>query len=173
MKYLTKIPNPFSYLKELKGDPKKIALGFALGVFIGMTPFIGFQIFIAVFFASLLKWDKVAAGIGVFNTNPLTAPFLFGSAYVVGAYMLQLETTFSIASLSSLEGLFGLFAEGKMILLAITLGGVVVGIPLALIAYYTTFFAISRWNRMNEAVELETRLLALPEAKPCPQAIPA
>jgi uncharacterized protein (DUF2062 family) len=36
----------------------------------------GFQIAIGVFIAALLKWNKIAAAVGVQVTNPLTAPFI-------------------------------------------------------------------------------------------------
>ena len=42
-----------------RGTPREIALGFALGLFIGFSPTMGAQIVIAVFFASLLKWSKI------------------------------------------------------------------------------------------------------------------
>jgi uncharacterized protein (DUF2062 family) len=46
---------------KIRGRPREIALGFALGVFIGMTPTIGIQMPIAVFFAALVKWSKISA----------------------------------------------------------------------------------------------------------------
>ena len=38
---------------KIRGDPREIALGFALGLFIGMTPFMGFHTASAVFLAAL------------------------------------------------------------------------------------------------------------------------
>ncbi|WP_316348434.1 DUF2062 domain-containing protein [Desulfuromonas acetoxidans] len=35
---------------RLRGQPDEIAKGFALGIFIGMTPTLGFQMILAVFF---------------------------------------------------------------------------------------------------------------------------
>jgi uncharacterized protein (DUF2062 family) len=40
-------------------------LGFAFGIFIGMTPTMGIQMPIAVFIAALIKWSKISAAFGV------------------------------------------------------------------------------------------------------------
>jgi uncharacterized protein len=58
------IKNPFKSLKDLfilKDEPKGIAKGFALGSFIGMLPIPGFQIFVSLGLATLLKLNKRAA----------------------------------------------------------------------------------------------------------------
>ena len=124
---------------KIRGSPREIALGFALGLFIGMTPTIGFQMAIAVFFAALFKWNKISAAVAVWITNPLTAPFIYSFSYFVGAKMLG----FKIAP-KLLTGLdFPTLKEaGAKILLATTVGGVVVGVPLALLGYYLAFSAV-------------------------------
>ena len=60
---------------RIRGAPEQIALGMALGVFIGMTPFLGFHTVIAVMLAAVFKWSKIAAGVGVFITNPSSISF--------------------------------------------------------------------------------------------------
>jgi uncharacterized protein (DUF2062 family) len=104
-----------------------------------MTPTIGFQMPIAVFFAALFKWNKIAAAVAVWITNPLTAPFIYSFSYVVGAKILG----FKIAP-KLLTGLdFPTLKEaGAKILLATTVGGVIVGVPLALLGYYLAFSAV-------------------------------
>ena len=46
---------------KIRGRPREIALGFALGIFIGMTATMGIQMPIAVFFTAMLKWSKISA----------------------------------------------------------------------------------------------------------------
>ncbi len=70
---------------KLRGDPREIALGFALGLFIGMSPSMGFQMVIAAAVAAFLKWDIISAAMGVWITNPLTAPFIYSLTYFVGS----------------------------------------------------------------------------------------
>jgi len=54
---------------KLKGAPREIALGFALGLMIGMTPFLGAHFVTCLVVASLLGWSKIAAMVGVNITN--------------------------------------------------------------------------------------------------------
>jgi hypothetical protein len=69
---------------KLKGAPREIALGFALGLLIGMTPFFGMHFFSSLLLASLLGWSKIAALVGVNITNVLTAPLIYPVNYWVG-----------------------------------------------------------------------------------------
>jgi hypothetical protein len=124
---------------KIRGNPREIALGFALGLFIGMTPTIGFQIPIAVFVAALFKWNKISAAVAVWITNPLTAPLIYSFSYFVGAKMLGFKIAPKL--LTGLD-LPTLKEAGAKILLATTVGGVVVGIPLALLGYYLAFSAV-------------------------------
>lgn len=66
---------------KLRGEPREIALGFALGVFIAFSPTIGVQMVLAIFLAALLKWSKLAVAVAVWISNPLTAPFIYGVTY--------------------------------------------------------------------------------------------
>jgi hypothetical protein len=43
---------------RIRGQPREIALGFALGLFVGMTPFMGLQTVIAVPLAALLQMEQ-------------------------------------------------------------------------------------------------------------------
>jgi uncharacterized protein len=62
----------------MKGDPRMISRGYALGIFLGTTPFIGCKVFIALILTSLLKWSKIPAVFGVYHINLFTAPFFYG-----------------------------------------------------------------------------------------------
>ena len=130
-------------LRHIDDDPEKVARGFALGIFIGMTPFIGLQVFIAVGLASWLRWNRLAAGIGVFNTNPITAPFLFGLAFVIGQ---QLTGVHAVVSFDSPAQFLALFSDGYNVLLALILGGTILGTAMALPAYYLSLAAMRRWR---------------------------
>jgi uncharacterized protein (DUF2062 family) len=73
---------------KLQGDPNRLARGLALGIFIGFTPTMGIQMPIALLVAALLHQSKIAAMIGVWISNPLTAPILYGFTYFVGTTVL-------------------------------------------------------------------------------------
>jgi uncharacterized protein (DUF2062 family) len=124
---------------KIRGSPSEIARGFALGLFVGMSPTIGFQMPIAIFLAALLKWNKISAAAGVWITNPLTAPLIYSFTYFTGAKLLDLKISFNL-----LEGLdlSTLSTAGPQIILALVVGGVVIGLPLAVPGYYLSYYAV-------------------------------
>lgn len=131
---------------KIRGQPRQIALGFALGVFLAFTPTMGFQTVAAIFLASLLGWNKLAAAIGVWITNPLTAPLFYGSSYVVGARVLGRPARDDWPPQLSLNGLFKSLAEAPDILWVLTVGGVLLGLPAAVMSYYLALGAVRRYR---------------------------
>ena len=78
----------YERLLKIRDQPREIALGFSLGIFIGISPTMGVQTIIAVFLASLFKWNKIATAAGVWISNPLSAPFIYSLSYVIGARLI-------------------------------------------------------------------------------------
>ena len=76
---------------RLRGLPDEVAKGVALGIFVGMTPTFGFQMAIAIFFAYILRENRLAAVLGVWVTNPVTAPFIYAAEYEVGHRLLGMK----------------------------------------------------------------------------------
>jgi len=134
-------------LRKIDGDPQQIARGYSLGIFIGMMPLVGVKAFIAVAIASALKWNKLAAGIGVFNINPLTAPFLFGLSYIVGRRFTGCTYAFSFTGDFSYQNLGTLFMNGSEILITLAIGGFLLGIPFAMAGYYISYFILRKYRK--------------------------
>ena len=138
---------------RLRGLPEEIAKGIALGIFIGMTPTFGLQMVLAIFFAYLLRENRLAAIIGVWVTNPVTAPVIYAIEYEVGRILLKMPR----ANLPS-EFSFGAFRDlGYDILAPLWLGGVVAGVLCGSLAYFVTLrlvpfvkeLRIPRWPRRH------------------------
>lgn len=138
-------------LVRLRAEPDAIARGMALGLFVGMTPTFGIQMILALLFAFILRQNKIAALVGVWITNPLTAPIIYGVQYEVGRVLLGLShperaIQFNYETLSSL---------GWQVASPLCLGSAVIGIPVALIGYALTLhfipilrqWKIQRWPR--------------------------
>ncbi|MFC2173595.1 DUF2062 domain-containing protein [Acidobacteriota bacterium] len=132
---------------KIRGRPREIALGFALGIFFGMMPMLGVQMVVVFFLASLLKWSKISAAAGVWITNPLTAPFLYGLTYMTGKRLLGLEKTARLPGELNLDTVIKIFHQAPHLLWAMTVGGVVIGLPLAVLGYYISFHAVSRYQQ--------------------------
>ena len=131
---------------KIRGEPRKIALGFALGLFVGMSPTMGLQIAIAVFFAALFKWNKFSAAIGVWITNPVTAPFIYGMTYVTGARLLGIKKTYSLNSEINLDTINKILQKTPGIFWALIIGGVIIGLPLAIAGYYFSYAVVTRYQ---------------------------
>jgi uncharacterized protein (DUF2062 family) len=136
----------YERLLKIRGEPREIAFGFALGIFVGMSPTMGLQILIAVFFAALFKWNKISAAVGVFITNPLTAPFIYSANYFVGAKIYGLKKNFNLTDDFGVSTLSTMIQKTPRILYALIIGGVVLGLPLAVAGYYFSFNAVRKYR---------------------------
>lgn len=137
-------------LARIKSTPDSVARGLALGVFVGFTPFFGFHILIALFLAFILRQNKIAAFVGVWVTNPLSAPFIYALQYEVGRMLLG-KPTLGVAVISGDLT----WSTAQQLGLPLLLGSVVLGVPAALISYALTLrmipwlrqYRIPRWPR--------------------------
>jgi uncharacterized protein len=145
-------------LTRIQESSDAVARGMALGLFIGMTPTFGVQMPLALLFSWLLRESKVAALIGVWNTNPLTAPFIYGLEYEIGRSLLgtpHLTLNFDF-------GFSALFELGWQVMAPIWVGSLVLGVPVALIGYALTLrfipsmrnWRISRWPRRRKELNV-------------------
>jgi uncharacterized protein (DUF2062 family) len=131
---------------KIRGNPRDIALGFALGLFIGMTPSIGVQMIIAAAVAALLKWNKIAAAMGVWITNPVTAPFIYSVTYLVGSRMYGTEKVFNPPDEMTFSIVKKILAKSPGIFYSLTIGGIVLGVPIAIAGYFISYKLLSRYQ---------------------------
>ncbi len=132
---------------KIRGRPREIALGFALGIFIGMTPTMGIQMPIAIFFAALFKWSKISAVFGVWITNPFTSPFIYGLTYIAGAKLLGLKATLNLPDELTWSIVKEMLKNAPLIFSALTVGGIIIGLPLAVLCYYMSYAAVNRYQQ--------------------------
>ena len=131
---------------RIQVTPREISLGLALGLFVGFSPTMGVQIAIAVFLASLFKWNKFAAAIGVQVTNPLTAPVIYGFTYWIGAMLIGLEKPLKVTFGIDWHHIVAMIEQAPQIFLALTIGGVIVGLPAAVVGYLACHAAVQRYQ---------------------------
>ena len=82
----------YLYLRalSLRDEPHELALGMALGIFVGMMPIIPFQTALALMLAVFFRVSKITAVIGTWVSNPLNWYFLYYYSYKLGALLLLL-----------------------------------------------------------------------------------
>ena len=136
-------------LKE-KDPPHRIALGLALGIFIGILPIMGIQMAVVTLFAIPLRGNLKAALAGVWISNPVTflpiywANYLFGTLFFsdktvswerfVGEMARAAEWDWT-ALKASLTNLVHLGAE---ILVPLWVGSVILATVLGIVTYFVT-----------------------------------
>lgn len=149
-------------LLRLGGSPHAIAAGFALGVLVSFTPFLGFHILIGALLAFVVGGSVPAAVLGTVIGNPLTFPFIWASTYVLGSRILEVDPgagQFEAieASLSGGAPLTGLMDILKPMLV----GAVPLGLMSAAIAYGLVTLSVRAYQRARRQ-RLQSRRLVQP-----------
>jgi uncharacterized protein (TIGR03546 family) len=125
----------FNYLRiiRLKASAHSIALGMALGIFVGFLPIIPFQTVVVLTLAFLFRANKITAGTFTFISNPFNMPIFYYMLFVVGNFLLSFQgVNFDPNHLAMKE----LIAQGWEIFLIMCVGGVILGIPSSLLTYF-------------------------------------
>lgn len=78
-------------LEQIRGKPENIAKGFATGVAVSFTPFVGFHLIIALMLTKILKQSGVAAALGTLFGNPWTFPLIWFADLSLGKFFLSQE----------------------------------------------------------------------------------
>jgi uncharacterized protein len=149
--------------RRLQEDPRKIAGGLALGIFIGMTPTIPFHLVTALPLAALLRVSPVTAFIGLQIGNPLTIPAIYLAAYKVGQFLLYRGRPLVFPETFSFKAWMCVLWQGGVTL---QVGGVILAIPPAIVAYFLTLWIVQRYHRRKAAKALS--VLALSQNPPQP-----
>lgn len=139
-----------------EGAPKEIAGGLALGLFVAMLPIMGAQMFVSVAVAEVLrrlfglKLCRVSAAAGVWLTNPLTAAPIYGLCWLTGRPLARLILpTEMLAGEGVRLSIHNLGAAGPFLLeivLGLTLGGILFGVPIAIVGYKLALKAVVRYQ---------------------------
>jgi uncharacterized protein (TIGR03546 family) len=132
--------------KRLQDSPQKLAWGMALGVFVGMTPTVPFHTVVVLFLAPLLRVSPVTALMGIFIMNPITMAPLYFAAYKIGKFILLQQTPLNFPETLTFYSIFNLLWRGG---LALQLGGLIIALPPAVMAYFLTLWVVMRYRRVR------------------------
>ncbi|MHC4872116.1 MAG: DUF2062 domain-containing protein [Planctomycetota bacterium] len=143
-------------LVKLRATPHAIALGTAIGIFVGMTPTVGLQMLIGVIIATVVGANRVAAALPAWITNPFTIVPIYSFNYWLGTFFVKgpgLEE-FKI-KISQLSGWRSVYDLGVDILVPLTIGCCLVGIALAIPAYPLAYRMVSIFRRRLQRRKIE------------------
>ena len=122
-------------------QPKDIALGVAVGVFIGCSPWYGFHTLLAVLVAFVMKKpNRLAIIAGTQISLPFLAPVIYWAEYKIGKFLIFCDLLIPQSGQEKL----GEASNIELGLLSVLVGSVVLGLAFALLAYFATLIAAVR-----------------------------
>lgn len=148
-------------LLHIQDSPERTAAAFALGVFFGFSPFLGFHTLLAILAAFLLNMNRVAVLMGVYSNLPwFLAPY-YAIATMVGAeltgkrppadFRSQLGRLFEL-SLFHEDFWRRLVVVMKPLLWPYTVGSMLCAIVLATTAYHVALAFVTSRRRIHDII---------------------
>jgi uncharacterized protein (DUF2062 family) len=145
----------YNWVLGFHGSPSQVARGMAIGVFFAFTPPLGLQMIAAAILATLTYSNRAAAIAAVWITNPFTALPIYLTTYRLGRHFtpgypgIDLKQRLPAVIvyehgewLNLAQQVRELTSLGAEILVPMFVGGFIVGLGLAVIAYVLTQLAI-------------------------------
>ncbi len=144
-------------LFALDDSPERIALAFALGVFLAFSPLLGLHTFLGLMFAFFFGLNRFALLLGVFINNPWTLIPIYAAGTYVGGLLVGFPARphlppFNWQSMWS-SGFWMQLAGQWHILKPLLLGSTILSILAAALSYAAALFII----RHRRARQLEAR----------------
>ncbi|WP_336279018.1 DUF2062 domain-containing protein [Bartonella sp. CB175] len=163
----------FCYIRKrilrISATPHKVALGFAIGIFLACSPFLGVHIILAVFFSWVLRGNFAAAIIGTIFSNPLTFLFIVMADYKIGYLCLSFFSNVDEISLSQIRTVFDGLTLSNMPLLfknawnsimrPMIVGGTILGFICGGLSYIGVYRAIARFQQKRRQKIMKKRRL--------------
>lgn len=135
-------------LVRLNASPHTVAFGFAIGVYMSFSPFLGFHLGLSGLFAWLLRGNIAASMLGNFLGNPITYPFMWAGIYQVGALMLGNTPALNAIDLAALDFNSTSFWD---VFMPFFVGSIPVGIVAGMIFYFPVRNGVARFQAARRA----------------------
>jgi uncharacterized protein (DUF2062 family) len=125
----------------------KLAMSYAIGVFVGFTPYIGIQTYIGLALTALFKVPFLPALIGINITNPITIPFIFALTTKFGMFLLGIDDVdFSWDEVT----VRSLIDAGKTLLIPFVVGTHITGAVLSIFTYFSVYYIVKRYRKNQQ-----------------------
>jgi uncharacterized protein len=137
-------------LLHVEDSPSRVALAFALGVFIAFFPILGIHTAAAILVAIAFRLNKVAILFGAWTNNPWTLAPMYTAGTLLGCFLLGV----SPASLSGIDwsshgrAFYQSLAAGlRPLLLPFVVGNLALGAAAALASFLALRWILGRRKR--------------------------
>ena len=132
-----------------------ISMGFAWGVFVAFSPFVGLQLVMAIGICFFFKYNKIAGILGVFVSNPFTFFPIYFFNYYIGNLLLG-EVLGGNVPLSKIKEVLenptisDLVSVGFDTLLVFSFGCLVAGVIAAFFSYFIVKTVVNYYRKKRK-----------------------
>lgn len=130
------------YLSKGHHDPESVARGVGLGLFVAFLPTIGLQVVLAFFLSTVFNANRIAAILGTFVTNPLTALPTTVASFWLGDMIFQGQGS-QIRSLGSFDVMQLVKTPGQTLIIYLA-GCLMLSLVASLVGYWGARFYFMR-----------------------------
>jgi len=137
-------------LLHVEDRPSRVALAFALGVFIAFFPLLGIHTGLAIVIAIAFRLSKTAILVGAWTNNPWTIAPMYGAGTLLGCFVLGVSPT----SLSEIDwtlhgrAFYESLAVGlRPLLMPFIVGNLALGAAAALVSFLALRSLLARRKR--------------------------
>jgi hypothetical protein len=155
---MTYFKDKFKSILKVKESPHRIALAFALGVFVGISPFLGLHYIGALLLAWLFRLNKLVAVVGVSVNNPWTIVPLSTFCVWIGAKLMGIKDvlpeidwagislTKIIGKFSDIESLKALTKQLWPVISSFFVGSMLISILSAIASYFIIQILLEKYQ---------------------------
>jgi len=129
-------------------SPKKIAVSFAVGVFIGMSPLVGLHTALAIGAAWLFRTNKFVTIVAVYVSNPWTVVPIYTFSTWLGAKLLGFDKIIPPLKWHYLSCSY-LFHEVSFLFWPFVFGSTLVALVSAALGYVVVYHAVVKQRKMT------------------------
>lgn len=144
------------YVRKLlaaEESSERLALAFALGVFLTLTPFLGLHTILAFVVAFLFGLNRVAILFGLFVNNPWTLVPYYTIATYLGGHLIGFPKDISLPGFRWSQlwhgNFWALLAHQWRLLMPMALGSTILAVLGAMLSYPLALYAIRRWRTVH------------------------
>jgi len=149
----------FRGILQVKESPHRIALAFALGVFMGISPLLGLHYIGGIMLAWLFRLNKLVTAIGVTVNNPWTIVPLSSFSAWLGAKLLgikqvlpevdwtSLSLTHIIGKMTDMDSFLIIINKLMPLIKSFFIGSFVICILSAIISYFVIKVLVVRYRK--------------------------
>ncbi len=138
---ISKSRNALRYILSLRDNPHHVAMSFAVGTFIGISPFLGVHTIMGFFVAQYFRLNTFVTVSAVWITNPWTLIPIYSFNTWVGMKMLGVEGVMSNVQWKTMT-MGSIARELKELLIPFFLGNILVGFIAAVVGYFLIYLLL-------------------------------